>query len=499
MTKNKYLENNLSLIINPKNSLLDKIILYETIDTELLKKLINSSLLKQTFNNPFSNICFDNEKEQLLKYLCLIKNNKAKIQYKRAKNINYGRVCPINALGLFSFRREIRHTLAKTNYVDIDIINCHPSILLQICEHNNISCNNLKIYVDKRDIILNEIILKYNVKKDIAKQLFIQLLYFGSFNSWIHNNNIDIKEPTQFINDFQNEIKLIGEIIISNNIKLKQIIEKHKEDKHIINYNIKGSICSYFLQDYECKILETIYTYCIENKYIINNNAVLCADGLMLEKSLFKSEFLNEFNILIKNTFGLDLKFINKEMNQGYTCDEINNNQLLLNETPYNILKKEFEKTHFKIIEPFMFATIRNNGSLLLQNRTDFINVYENLLYNNIEKNIEISFVLTWLKDPKMRTYNKIEFLPCQKTSLDIYNSFIGFKAEQSKLIKTDIHNSYIMKHIKEVICNKNENVYNYFINFLANLLQHPNKKANTSLILKSIQGAGMKFYYKLL
>jgi hypothetical protein len=119
MTKNNSLEKNLSLIVESKNSSLDKLILYETINVKLLKKLISSSLLKQTFNNPFSNICFDNEKEQLIKYLALIKNGKAKIQYKRPKNINYGRVSPINALGLFSIRREIIHTLAKEKYMGI--------------------------------------------------------------------------------------------------------------------------------------------------------------------------------------------------------------------------------------------------------------------------------------------------------------------------------------------------------------------------------------------
>ena len=177
MTKNNSLENNLSLIIESKNSSLDNIILYETVDVELLKKLINSSLLKQTFNNPFSNIYFDNEKEQLIKYLLLIKNGKAKIQYKRPKNINYGRVTPHNALGLFSIRRELRHTLARNNYIDIDIINAHPSILLQLCEYNNIICNYLKLYFNNRDNILNEVMLKYKVKKDIAKQLFIQLFF----------------------------------------------------------------------------------------------------------------------------------------------------------------------------------------------------------------------------------------------------------------------------------------------------------------------------------
>ena len=47
------------------------------------------------------------------------------------------------------------------------------------------------------------------------------------------------------------------------------------------------------------------------------------------------------------------------------------------------------------------------------------------------------------------------------------------------------------MKHIKEVIANNNPKVFTYIINFLANLLQHPHKKANTALIIKSVQGAG--------
>jgi len=102
------------------------------------------------------------------------------------------------------------------------------------------------IILNHWDNILNEVINKYNVKKDIAKQLFIQLLFFGSFNSWIQNNNIIDTEPLKFIEDFQNEIKLIGEIIISKNDKLKKTIEKQKEEKNIKNYNIKGSVCSYF-------------------------------------------------------------------------------------------------------------------------------------------------------------------------------------------------------------------------------------------------------------
>ena len=47
------------------------------------------------------------------------------------------------------------------------------------------------------------------------------------------------------------------------------------------------------------------------------------------------------------------------------------------------------------------------------------------------------------------------------------------------------------MNHIKKIICDDNIQVFNYFMAFLANLLQHPHNKANTALIIKSIQGTG--------
>ncbi|MFN9898967.1 MAG: hypothetical protein ACK55Z_09285, partial [bacterium] len=102
--------------------------------------------------------------------------------------------------------REIRHTLAKDFYIDIDIENCHPVLLYQICEHNNIKFKYLKKYIDNRAEKLQEIMDHYNVSKDQAKQLFIQLLYFGTFDSWCLNHNIENKEPQKFIKKFKDEL-----------------------------------------------------------------------------------------------------------------------------------------------------------------------------------------------------------------------------------------------------------------------------------------------------
>ena len=40
------------------------------------------------------------------------------------------------------------------NIKDIDMINSHPTILLNLCEKNNIASNILENYVENRDIIL---------------------------------------------------------------------------------------------------------------------------------------------------------------------------------------------------------------------------------------------------------------------------------------------------------------------------------------------------------
>ena len=118
-----------SLKLEPRFSRLNNIILNEPIDTNILNKLLNSDLL-QSINNPLSHIYYDNEKEQLMRYSELITNGVASVKYLLPKNIKMGRVSPEKELGLFSFRRAIRHTLACNTFEDIDIVCAANSILI---------------------------------------------------------------------------------------------------------------------------------------------------------------------------------------------------------------------------------------------------------------------------------------------------------------------------------------------------------------------------------
>ena len=58
-------------------------------------------------------------------------------------------------LSLTHLKKEIRNSIMPKNIKDIDMINSHPVILLNLCQKNGLSCNVLKNYVENRDLILD--------------------------------------------------------------------------------------------------------------------------------------------------------------------------------------------------------------------------------------------------------------------------------------------------------------------------------------------------------
>jgi len=349
--------NLLNLKISPSQNCLDGITLYEPIDENILDKLINSKLLKDNFNNPFSSTFFSTEKQQLLKYKSIIKDGKAIVNYNRSKN-PYGRSNPDGALGLYSIRREIRHTLAKTRFTEVDISCAHPTFMVQILQANkdDIKCSfkYLEDYVNNRDEWLKFIMDNFGVDRDTAKNLPLIILFGGGIKTWVKKNtipdtktgkiNLDItkvnrkyvengiiKEPKR-IKNLTEEFKDIAKLVSNNNPDLCEQVEKIKLEQGKIKgtYNFNGSVCSFFLQEIEIRILEIIFKYSVDNRYIKDDIAVLCADGLMIETKYYDPKLLTEFSKIIEEETGFKLIFTTKEMNQGYLEKEKPNDKLCI-------------------------------------------------------------------------------------------------------------------------------------------------------------------------
>ena len=174
--------------------------------------------------------------------------------------------------------------------------------------------------------MLNDVIISYSVSRDEAKQLFIRLLYLGTFETWATDNILINYEILNFVKKFQNELKHIGDMLVDKNPLLYEAIKERKEKQNKPTDNINKSLISYLIQTHENLILETAFLYLRDNKYI-KNNCVLCYDGIMIPIENYKPKLLVDLEQHIYNKLGFKIKFVKKDTNEGFNIDEIEEGQ----------------------------------------------------------------------------------------------------------------------------------------------------------------------------
>ena len=130
----------ISLTLAKTQSLLDGITLLEIIDINCLTALINSNQLSEKYDTEnYSQLLaskfYANEKQQLNEYLLKYdkKISAVKVLYKKPRH-KYGRVFPDKSLGLTCLSKQVRNTLIKDKYIDIDLSNAQPKIIYNICK-----------------------------------------------------------------------------------------------------------------------------------------------------------------------------------------------------------------------------------------------------------------------------------------------------------------------------------------------------------------------------
>lgn len=117
----------------------------------------------------------------------------------------------------------------------------------------------------------------------------------------------------------------------------------------------------------------------------------------------------------------------------------------------------------------------------------EFETLYRNIKIPNRNK-ASIPLGRYWLDHPGRRQYlNGITFDPSNAVLPGQYNLWHGFAVEPdpSKSCQR------FLRHLREIICNGDAACFDYFRNWLAYLVQHPNKLPGVAICLRSTQGAG--------
>ena len=239
----------------------------------------------------------------------------------------WGRTIPVNYNSLSVFHRSTRHRLCRDAYVDIDLVSAHPTIISQIAEQNGISVTHLKQYVAEPKRIREEIAEYHGCSVGSAKTLFISLIFGGSYRGWVFEHGIqknnDEKQQNKFVLRVERELRNIKNMVFSQNPKICEDIcaketqtRKRKLDEEHEPEN-KRSVMALWAQTIERMIMETAVAWLVANRGVKLEYVVPCQDGFMLLKEQYNPQMLEEINTVVKERYGLDVRFIDKPFDEA--------------------------------------------------------------------------------------------------------------------------------------------------------------------------------------
>jgi hypothetical protein len=244
-------------------------------------------------------------------YIHMSKNNIVKTKYRQSKN-QIGRFIAVKSRSLQCLPREIRHTISKKYYYDLDIVNAQPTLLVQYCEKNNIPCDHVRNYVDHREVRLQELMDVFGYDRETAKQAVLSLINRGGVlrsrmqdcPTWVKNFEMNMELIIKRIYELEPEISKMG---------IKNAKDKKKTKGY---YNPDGSTINLLMCNLENMALMSMIKF-LRARGIDTKRIVLVFDGLMLYK---------------KSLDGIDLIQLCKDMADGVLADT--GYQIIIKEKP---------------------------------------------------------------------------------------------------------------------------------------------------------------------
>ena len=109
--------------------------------------------------------------------------------------------------------------------------------------------------------------------------------------------------------------------------------------------------------------------------------------------------------------------------------------------------------------------------------------------FKGAKKDVFDNHIMAWANHPNSQTYKGgVIFKPNGKVPDGYLNTWQGFAVEPKK---NHILCVLIMQHIEQIICAGDQKLINYFYNWVAYTLQHPNRPAGSALVLRGEKGSG--------
>ena len=137
-----------------------------------------------------------------IRYLFSRDNQHTRVGRVYAYSSSFFRDSPSRFYSLQKIKRPYRAYLCEDLYWDLDIQNCHPSILLSLfCRYEVHPPDLLRYYVQNREDLLRRIMVLFDPEqkhvwkecssaREAAKNLILRLMYGGTLQSWFRHHSL---------------------------------------------------------------------------------------------------------------------------------------------------------------------------------------------------------------------------------------------------------------------------------------------------------------------
>lgn len=367
--------------------------------------------------------------------------------------------------------KDIRGFLASGITTDVDMVNSAPCIVSYLCKKHNIHCVELNNYIKNREEILSQF-----EDRDTGKKLFLKSI--NTEKAFRHHNPV--------FRAFDAEMKKIIKILV-NLQEYSDFKEAVPEEKREGNWT--GSAMNRILCMFENKILQVALSVCKQNDIDIFAPVF---DGFLAYGTDKVADVMEAITDEVELAFpGLNMKWSIKPHSNNITVSE----DLIVQETrdEFRIMADEFEKDHAKIIKKSIFVSMLEDGDFVLMTEKAIKTSYAHMSYKDAEGK-QKSFISSWLNmNDTQRTFIDMGCfppgVPCPSGWFNTWRAFPPESMVCSNPTAAKVGVDMILNHIK-VLCDHDEAVYNYFVSWIAQMLQFPAVKS-TCITLISQQGAG--------
>ncbi len=405
----------------------------------------------------------DNYYQYIKRYLQSIIKSKFVIKdiYKQRSYKNSSRLYGVGQT-LQSMSADILSMIFGDTSYDIDMVNASFHFLKFI---------NHKYFKEENDMINDYCINRKDYLDDKhTKQFFITALFHSNTKQLISSSNN--KKQNELLTAID-QIKIkIGENLHLFNLKFDEGMHSGQKLVKIIHH-YESTLLNNIIPDFE------------------NSTKALKHDGFVVDNDIDLEQALEICN---KKGKEYGVKFISKPFNDvpTFTIEEEPAPQYSEKCASYISMKEQFEKNNFMVLNPLMYYQ-EKNGIPIEYNKKDFKDLIKPYQLPT-EKGTK-DFFDDWLKDENRRTYEKMLWRPSLDKVDGEYNYFKGFRA---KLIPKEIYDKeketkYVEafgKHVNN-LCGGNQDAYIYVLSYIAHLIQYPQIRPDTFIIMVSEKGTG--------